>query len=980
MYFLLAVMLACLAAEAQMTGTVEQPEVLQKAGVKRTRCIFKDSRGFLWIGTETGLYRFDGSNVDLLQHDADSPLALPHSVVVSLAEDKAGHIWAGTLHGVARIDPRTMECTIFSKLRGNLESDVDMKVMVSADGRVWAGGSEGISVLDGARFRMVWGGAAQVEGRANQQYVASMAEWRKDTMAVATLDGLVLYNFRNGGFRRLFTGTTFTQTRVDGRSRLWVGTWARGYFVFDSAGRGYQTRELEKTVADRTLNIVVGFAETAGRYWVATEVGVYQVTDSGQISFQVNTADATGIAADNDQYVWVGGMEVKRFFAGQSDFSGFPVVVKGFLTGIQAVTYDGLPAVAFHTWYVPGGLIVTNPEGTKTYYRRTAAKDAANVAGLATDSRGRIWLSTFAGIEILDRHFRRISDSLFTGPDRLVTVRTDGLMIHRDTAWIAYYRRGLSLYDMQFHRLRSFTKDDGSGLVDDLINRLFDDHEGRVWLGGDYRLYVFDAAAGRFKAYNLNPDGSPFRVNDIAQLPGGDLMLATAAGLFRFNPATGVGSRVRSPLLRDNMIESVAVDAEGDVWFVNREHLIYYQVSTGHFTLFGSEDGIDAHDDLNYLGTLDGEHFYLNGNNHIFTFDRLSRHPGAKPMPIYFHSMQVNDSSLPRSALLSPLKLNHTQDRITVEFGAINYIKPEQNLYSYMLTNVDDKWVYSNRGYASYANLSPGTYVLKLRVQNYAGVWSEMISLPLTIRPPYWATWWFRVLSVMVILTAIFFSIRYVVQRNLRERILRLQQEQAVEKERNRIARDMHDDLGSGLTKIAILSEVTKAQLAMPGAAVTNLNVISNASRELVDSLQDIVWVLNPHNDSLASLCLYIREYASGFFEPAGITCTVDCGPVEHNIPLSEEKRRNIFLTVKESCNNVLKYADCSAVAIRVWIRQENLVIEISDNGKGFDPAEVGLLSNGLRNMRTRMEQIGAGFGVESKRGNGTRIRLEVPV
>ncbi len=888
---------------------------------------------------------------------------------------------------------RTLECKIYSRLRHNLDADFDVKMAVTRDGRVWAGSSEGVSVLEGDRFRGAWNGGASAT--SHQRYVASMAEWRGDTMAVGTFDGLVLFSLRDGGYRRILEGTTSTQVRVDGRSRLWLGTWARGYFIFDSSGQGYKTAAPEKPVAGKTMNIVTGFAETKGRYWVGTPEGVYQVNDAGPSFSKVSDEAVSGITADNDQYVWVAGMAVVRYSTGQSDFSSFPAGIRGYVTGLQGVRYDGQPAVAIHTWYVPGGLVVTNPEGTKTYYRRIASGDAANVAGFAEDSQGRIWLSTFAGIEILDRHFRRIGgkaggegwegegrrgDSLFKGPDQLVTVRTDGILIHRDTAWIAYYRRGLSLYDMRFHRLRTFSKNDGSGLIDDLYNKLFADREGRVWLGGDNRLYEYDTKASRFKAFNLNSDGSPCSVNDIAQLPGGDLMVATASGLYRFNPATGLATRVRSPLLRDNVIESIAVDAVGDVWFVNREHLIYYQMSTGHFTSFGSEDGMDIHDDLNFLGTPDGEHFYLNGHDKIFTFNRGNPHPLAGPMPVYFHSVQVNDSTLSRSSMLSPLELDHTQDRITVEFGAVNYIKPEQNIYSYMLTDVDDKWVYSNRNYASYANLSPGKYVLNLRAQNYAGVWSGIISLPVTIRPPYWATWWFRALSGVFILATIFFSVRYVVQRNLQERILNLQREQAVEKERNRIARDMHDDLGSGLTKIAILSEVTKAQLAVPGAAVNNLDVISNASRELVDSLQDIVWVLNPRNDSLASLCLYIREYASGFFEPAGIVCTVDCGPIERNIPLSEEKRRNIFFSVKESCNNVLKYAECSAVAIRVQIDENSLVIDVSDNGKGFDTGQVGLLSNGLRNMRNRMEQIGAGFGVDSSLGKGTRIRLEVPV
>ncbi|HUB59683.1 MAG TPA: triple tyrosine motif-containing protein, partial [Puia sp.] len=866
------------------------------------------------------------------------------------------------------------------------------KVLATKDGRVWVGSSAGMSVLEGGRMRPVW--QSERDADPHTRYVTSMTAWKQDTIALGTLGGLVLYNTRDGGFRRLFdTGglpITITRLHVDTRGRLWLGTWSHGCIVMDSCGRICESLKPERPSAGKTVNIVTGFAETgskgATRLWVGTENGIYEVAD-GKVTTTIPMASGevvTSLTADNDQYVWAGGNTIYRFFAGRSDFGVFASPITGFVTGIQPVKFNHQPAIAFLTWYVPGGLTVTNPEGTRILYKRTCTdkSDAANVAGLATDSLGRIWLSTLGGMEILDGHFQplRHGDSCFKGPDRLVTERTDGVLIHHDTAWIAYYRRGLSLYDMHFHLLHTFAKDDGSGLVDDLVNRIFADHEGRVWLGGDNRLYGYDAAAERFRAYNGNPDGSPFHVSDIAQLPGGDLVLATTTGLFRFNPSTGACSRVRSPLLRDNVVEAAAVDAGGDIWFINRENLIYYQVRTGHFTLFGSEDGMDIRDNLNFLRSPDGEHFYLNGNNHTFTFNRSSRRSSVSPMPLYFHSIQVNDSALPRSAALSTLQLDHAHNRITLEFGAINYIKPEQTLYGYMLTGVDNKWVYSNRNYASYANLSPGSYVFKLRAQNYAGIWSDAISLPVTILPPYWATWWFRALSMVLIGAVVFFSVRYVAQRNLRERILRLQQEQAVEKERNRIARDMHDDLGSGLTKIAILSEVTKAQLAAPGAAVTNLDVISNTSRELVDNLQDIVWVLNPRNDSLSSLLMYIKDYAAGFFEPAGIVCSVDCDQVEGNIPLSEEKRRNIFLSVKESCNNVLKYAGCTEVSIRVRIGPASVVIEITDNGAGFDPGQVGQFSNGLRNMRNRMEQIGSRFRVISAVGEGTKVRMEVMI
>jgi signal transduction histidine kinase len=696
----------------------------------------------------------------------------------------------------------------------------------------------------------------------------------------------------------------------------------------------------------------------------------------------ISDKGATCIAAGNARYIWIGGPTVTRVFAGHSGFETLPATIKGAIAAIQPVTYEGRPAIAYSTWYVPGGLTVTNPEGTTVYYRRKAQGDAGNVSGLARDSLGRYWLSSLGGLEILDRHFTPVRgfDSLFRGPDKLVSKRTNGVLVHHDTAWVTYYRHGLSLYDMHFHLLRSYSKNDGSGLADDLINRIVADHAGRVWLGGDNALYEYDAAAGRFKPYNLNPDGSPFAVSDIAILPGGDLILATSSGIFRFSPVTGASSRIRSPLFKENIIEAATVDSAGDIWFLNRGHLVCYQVNSGHITLFGPEDGLDTRKQLSTLQCPDGEHFYLGGDNIVYTFNRTVRNTAARPVPLYLHSVQINDSVLPRRAAATPLHLHYTQDHLTLEFGAINLIKPEQNLYAYMLTGVDNKWIYSSRNYASYANLAPGNYTFRLKVENEAGAWSDILSLPITIQPPYWATWWFRLLGVLVLGGAMVLSVRYVVQRNLRERILRLQREQAVEKERNRIARDMHDDLGSGLTKIAILSEVTKAQLAVSGAAATNLDLISNTSRELVDNLQDIVWVLNPRNDSLSSLLLYVKEYVQDLFEPSGIACVVNVDPVVRDLPLPEENRRNIFLTVKEACNNILKYAGCTEVRLCVSVDRERMTIDIKDNGNGFDMNEIGPFANGLRNMRNRIEQIGGRFRVESAKGAGTLVTIDVAV
>src|SRR6185437_1918772 len=214
----------------------------------------------------------------------------------------------------------------------------------------------------------------------------------------------------------------------------------------------------------------------------------------------------------------------------------------------------------------------------------------------------------------------------------------------------------------------------------------------------------------------------------------------------------------------------------------------------------------------------------------------------------------------------------------------------------------------------------------------------------------------------------------------LREKILKLEKEQAVEIERNRIARDMHDDLGSGLTKIAILSEVTKAHIKNEASATASLDIISAASRELVDNLQDIIWVLNPKNDSVESLILYLKEYAESFFEHTPVSLRFDCDQEAGHISLSEEKRRNIFLVVKEACNNILKHAGATTVNINIGVEGDGISIEIADDGRGFEDGSTARFSNGLQNMKNRIQQINGEFLLISSPGNGTLVNCRIPV
>ncbi|HSY77297.1 MAG TPA: histidine kinase, partial [Bacteroidia bacterium] len=308
----------------------------------------------------------------------------------------------------------------------------------------------------------------------------------------------------------------------------------------------------------------------------------------------------------------------------------------------------------------------------------------------------------------------------------------------------------------------------------------------------------------------------------------------------------------------------------------------------------------------------------------------------------------------------------------------VSYIKADQNQYYYELTDIDKQWNATYKNAVSYSNLSPGTYTFKVKTVNYAGMWSEEKDIHFIIAPPYWQTWWFRLLVSIGALSILFYIIRYVSQRNLKEKILHLEKETAVEKERTRIAQDMHDDLGSGLTKIAILSEVVKQQISEPEKASEQLDRISDSSRTLVDNLQDIVWMLNSKHDKLDSLVFYIREYATKYFEQSNIAVSFEYPANIEFIKIEDEQRRNLFMAIKESLNNIAKHAGASNVNIAFTLQQRNIKFVVTDNGKGFNLQETGRFSNGVKNMQNRMQQAGGACEIVSKHGSGTTITLSL--
>lgn len=1003
---IILLLLPCIAVTQTATVAINQPairfevpEILQKAGVRSVRCIFKDSRGLMWFGTENGLYRFDGTHVVYKRKNAGAQHTFPDNTIVNIAEDSTGHLWIATLHGVARMNPYNFQCEEYSYANKLMQGDYDFKMHIDNNGNVWAGHSKGLAVFNASLNRF-----DEVLDKSSDTYVTCMSDYDHDKLAVGTFKGVFFIDKKNYACTLVKeqANAPVTALLLDSQKKLWAGTWGSGVYFYDAQQQQFVREEI------RIAEIVLGIAETRTQrgfdLWVAGSGGLVRLSFANEKakpdaisiyrrnekegSFPVQSGGRLGLGANGS--IWMAGeaeINLVKFNPDAPFFNTMPIALKGAVYDIQSFQLKNKRYYCVSSWYNETGMTITDEKWKVirqfAHVPQNSAEAARNVAGIAVDKFDRIWVSTLDGLTVLDDNFKVIKNwsSADKHADKLTKPKTNAVIIRSDTVWVACYNSGIDIYDLNFKKLHHFSEADGSGLKEQLTWKFFCDSNNDLWICGNSLLYRFNSNNNNFTSYSLSPDKSVAGCapRDIAQLQANNLLVASDHGLIHFNTKTGAYKYIRSPLLEnEDKVISVSIDANGNAWYLTAEQLVLYEPKREQFTLFGAEDGLRAGRGMHIVRSFKNDEVIIGQNEQLLQFNYRNAGNRTAAPKLMLTSLQVNDSNWLFSKPVRNLQLQHFQNKLYIEFTGINYEKAAQNQYAVLLEGIDKDWVITSRDFASYANLGHGNYKFRVKASDYAGNWSDEYVMDINILPPFWLTWWFISIAVLVLGSIFFLVVRYISQRNLRERILLLEKEQAVEKERTRIASDMHDDLGSGLTKIAILSEVAKKQLAEPEKAVRQLENISSSSRELVDNLQDIIWVLNPRNDSLDNLAAYIREYALKFFEPLNVQLFFEY-PV--NIPamkLSEEMRRNIFLVMKETFNNIAKHAQGRNIKVKLIAGENNVEIVVCDDGKGFEASRIPAFSNGLNNMNNRMKQIGGLYEFNSQPGKGTTTRLVV--
>lgn len=449
--------------------------------------------------------------------------------------------------------------------------------------------------------------------------------------------------------------------------------------------------------------------------------------------------------------------------------------------------------------------------------------------------------------------------------------------------------------------------------------------------------------------------------------------ISNSQGLFLINRETWTIDQIKGKNnILTQTIYSVLADDDGNLWLSSNKGLMKYVPGTDEVRVFTEMDGIQAleYNTHAYLKTEDG-HMLFGGVNGLNYFHPREVKFSTKPAPVYISEMLINDeidSTYKVPQYIENVNLNYSQNTISFEFHAIDYADPKATRVMYKLVGVDEDYVQSKtaQGFARYANLSPGRYTFSILGMNSDGHWNETPrTFQIRVHPPFYLTWWFISISSLAIISLLYWTVRSYYRRKLekknlllREQALIIKNQQAIEHERTRIASEMHDDLGSGLTTIRYLSDKALMQ-AKDTEEVEQIQRIADHSNTLVRNMSEIIWAMNSRFDDAENLAGYLRRYASEYLEEHSIPFSFDIDEEQlENVNVRGEVRRNLFLVFKEVLHNTVKYSGASEVIIHLHIA-DHVTIKVSEVGaRGFDPISSEVKGNGLYNIKKRMDAI----------------------
>ncbi|MEQ1676571.1 MAG: two-component regulator propeller domain-containing protein [Chitinophagaceae bacterium] len=992
-----------------------------KLSHNKVNCILEDKRGFMWIGTNDGLNRFDGNNFLVFRNQSGNKASLSGNIITDLLEDEDGVLWIATEDGGLtkfdhRLSPRE-QFTQFKHLPGDTTSvPANTILAIKQDGQgflwlavsansvirfskkngrfdkplplaskktalalemdnsnwLWVGRQGGgLLKLNTRSFEPVWDKRYDdLYAKLPHVVVTSLFRDSDNTMWYGSWDKVLYQHDLNTNTEKVLPGENNTTTALqdvvlsfaeDDHKRIWMGGNNKGLHIYDKKTGTFQHFEhnplQEGSIADNAINCV--YIDRSGKVWLGTNKGISVSNPARQQFVQHFLSSTPGnnitiydFNKDENNTLWVGtseGIYMKK--DNTASFLYKPVLYQG--SKLAVTKFFRSQAGRFY--------IGTN-------YSLFQYDPAVHTITLLPNTEN-------------DKVMNKIIESRVVSVVEHTIGNNPALLVSPYGHYLAYYdlaeKKWVSRLDPEKKIIEQYQ------LKDNLVHKLYKTSSGQLWLANvkEGLGKWMPGPAPHVQYFKNDPrqnDGlSNNHIYDIAEDVKGNLWLSTfGGGLNYVNTKTGDIKHIEKT---NNLLEGIQTDSRNNVWMISNGNIFRYNPETSSYNSFSLPDLEKSGGVSGYIYKDAEGRLYVAGKNYYFSFHPDSISAKQLQPEVYLTDFRVFNESFSNLLSAKTIRLNYQQNYFTIEFAAPDYLSAQPVQYAYMLEGSDKDWVEcGTRNFAPYSNLKEGTYVFRVKATNNPGTWSEQeYSIRIVISPPVWRRWWFYLLCCLLVAGTAYALYKY--------RINELLKRQAM---RNKIAQDLHDSVGSTLSSISVYSQVAQIQSKEDKKEELNdvLGKISTTSNDMISEMNDIVWAINPRNDSMEKIIQRMESFARPLAAARNIRFELSFDPSVASLQLDMGVRKNFYLIFKEAVNNAIKYSGASELRAAIHSVNNKLVLQVKDNGVGFSPEaelagnKLSLSGNGLANMQKRATEIKGELNIISQAGKGSEIQLEIPL
>ncbi len=993
--------------------------------------IAQDKHGFIWIGSSDGLIRFDGLHFKTYKNTPFSKKLLADGNIRDILLDDEGLLWLITdLDGITIFNPFLEQFTIVKhelNSKNTLAANAAYAAVQDFEGDIWiAHITEGLTRYNKKTKQFIhYVHEPMHPFSLSDNHLQNIFLDRKGRIWLGTQSaGACYFDKKQNKFFSLKHEPSNKQSLVsnfvnaileDLNGNMWFGT-DKGISKWIPSQNEYSsyTKARNGIVSDYIYNAKINadgllfFSSQFGLNIIQPNTGKVQVykrdsTIKGSPASTYNSI--VDLFFDKDQNFWI-----QTFYG----FAFSPKVVNeistyetiasiknersnDFIKQNTLWSYDGEHIIAkdlcnnsLRTFKVPNDLRVKFNAYDIRFLQGSTSKQAIAVKDL--------------GICILDLEKDRINVLPKLSFNQAILQPNDfglGFLDSEDNFW-AVYQNALICFFSVNGTWKQFTSANTNCDLDapNYISEFMEDNTGNLWMASINKfVFKYNIKSKNFQQYKYLEQDS-FSIAGYSHIAiyqdtknriwiGGmgrslDLYDAMQDRFVHFNKEG----------LFDNQIFNIGEDKWGNLWVFNRSSIVKFLPPTAinMNQAFHEDFSYVKFDDPKFIkGTENAasfliqdceSQFYFSNSSGKYMLDPRSFNSNGKASAIYFTAfklfndiLSVNDTTQilkQNISITERIDLSHDQNTFSIAFALLSYSYASSNTFTFKLEGLDKKWQYANAANSTvtYSKLEPGKYVFIVNGKN-----SDAISaiaekrLTIIIHPAFWQTWWFKFFIIFSALGLLYFIYRLRIDRLL-----------AQEKLRNNIARDLHDEVGSTLSSIAIMTEMVAHNLGKVGAGTKEklLGISANA-RTTLENMDDIIWAINPQNDSFINLEDRLKAYIIPLCESRNITFELNIDNALDDVNVDMQKRKNIYLILKEAINNAIKYSNGSKIQFKCFVSDKSIVAYVNDNGKGFD-TKVASTRNGIRNMRNRAIELNGNLKIESTINVGTSIILDVPI